>query len=54
MKWIKRVLVTIVVVFALFYLFTRPESAADAVKTAGGAVGNAFDSIVTFFNTLAA
>ncbi len=45
-------MVTIVVIFALFYLFTRPESAAEAVKTAGGAVGNAFDSIITFFNAL--
>lgn len=54
MKWIKRIVVTIVVIFALFYLFTRPESAAQAVKTAGAAVGTAFDSVVTFFNTLAA
>lgn len=52
MKWIKRIVVTIVVIFALFYLFTKPESAAEAVKTAGGAVGSAFDSIVTFFNAL--
>lgn len=54
MKWLKRILVTIVIIFALFYLFTRPESAAEAVKTAGGAVGTAFGSIVTFFNTLVA
>jgi Na+/proline symporter len=51
-KWIKRIVVTLVVIFALFYLFTRPEDAADAVRSAFGAVGNGFDSLVTFFTSL--
>jgi hypothetical protein len=53
MKWVKKVLLALVVIFALFYLFTRPEAAAGAVRTAVGAVGNGFDSIVTFFTALA-
>jgi hypothetical protein len=44
--------VVLVVVFALFYLFTRPADAADAVKSAFGAVGNGLDAVVTFFTSL--
>lgn len=51
-KWIKRIVVTLAVVFALFYLFTRPEDSADAVRSAFGAVGSGFDSLVTFFTSL--
>lgn len=52
MKWIKRIVVTLAVVFALFYLLTRPEDSADAVRSAFGAVGSGFDSLVTFFTSL--
>lgn len=48
-KWIKKILLVLVVGFVLFYLFTRPEAAAEAVRTFLGA----FESIGTFFTTLA-
>lgn len=47
-KWVRRILVVLVVGFLLFFLFTRPESAADIVK---GVVG-AFDSVFRFFAQL--
>ena len=53
MKWIKRIIVALVVIFALFYLFTRPEDAAAAVRSAFGAVGKGVDSVMTFFDALA-
>lgn len=48
-KWIKTILLVLVVAFALFYLFTRPEAAAEAVKT----FFNAFDAVGRFFTQLA-
>lgn len=45
---IKKLLIALVAAFVLFYLFTRPESAAEAVKTFFGA----FQSIGTFFTSL--
>lgn len=47
--WIKKFLLVLVVAFALFYLFTRPADAAEAVKTFFGA----FKQIGTFFTELA-
>lgn len=47
--WIKRILLVLVVAFVLFYLFTRPEAAAEAVRTFLGA----FESIGRFFTSLA-
>lgn len=47
--WVKKALYVLVVAFALYYLFTRPESAAHAVKTFFGA----FNSLGRFFTTLA-
>ena len=47
-KWIKTILMVLVVGFALFYLYTRPEAAANAVKDFFGI----FDSIGRFFTTL--
>lgn len=47
-KWIKTILLVLVVGFALFYLFTRPEAAASAVKSFFGA----FDAIGRFFVAL--
>ncbi|HEY9294386.1 MAG TPA: hypothetical protein VIP98_24150 [Microlunatus sp.] len=52
MKWIKRLVVALVVIFALFYLFTRPTDAADAVRSAFGAVGTGMDAVMTFFSSL--
>jgi len=53
MKWIRRLLVLMVVVFAVFYLVTRPEDAAAAVRGLFGALANAFQSIIVFFTSLA-
>jgi hypothetical protein len=52
-KWIKKILLALVVLFAVFYLVTRPEDAAAAVRGVAGAVARAFGSIVTFFTALA-
>jgi hypothetical protein len=41
-KWVRKVLVLLVVTFAVFYLVTRPEDAASAVRTAFGALTRAF------------
>lgn len=53
MKWVKKILLILVVTFAVFYLITRPEDAADAVRGAFDAVANAFSAIITFFSSLA-
>ncbi|MGE5299235.1 MAG: hypothetical protein ACM3KF_04310 [Acidobacteriota bacterium] len=47
-KWIKTILIVLIVGFALFYLFTRPEAAAAAVKSLFGI----FDAIGRFFAAL--
>ncbi|MDO5678221.1 MAG: hypothetical protein Q4G35_12020 [Propionibacteriaceae bacterium] len=43
--WIKKILLALLAAFVLFYLFTRPEAAAEAVLTFLGA----FQSIGRFF-----
>ncbi|GAA3715055.1 hypothetical protein GCM10022204_37960 [Microlunatus aurantiacus] len=53
MKWIKRMLLLLVVGFVLFYLVNQPQGAADAVRGAAAAVGTAISSLITFFNALA-
>ncbi|WP_158548005.1 hypothetical protein [Desertihabitans brevis] len=50
MSWVKKIVLVLVVAFALFYLFTRPEDAASAVRSFFGAFG----SIATFFEQLSA
>lgn len=48
--WIKRGLIVLVAAFALFYLFTRPEDAANAVRSFFGAFsvfGEFFSSLVS-------
>lgn len=47
--WLKKVLIVVGVAFVLFYLFTRPEAAAEAVR---GFFGG-FESIGRFFSKLA-
>lgn len=47
--WIKKILVVLVAAFVVFYLFTRPEAAAEAVKTFFGA----FEALGRFFTSLA-
>jgi hypothetical protein len=48
----KKGLALVVAAFAAFYLLTQPESAADAVRGAVGAVMEAFDQIVRFITRL--
>lgn len=48
-NWVKTILVALVIMFAIFYLYTRPESAAAFVKGIFGI----FDSIGRFFESLA-
>lgn len=48
--FIQKFLLFLVIAFCLFYLITRPEDAANAVRGFFGA----FESLVTFFTTLAA
>ena len=49
----RKALVLLVIAFVVFYLITQPEGAADAVRGAVAAVGDAFDAIMRFFNALA-
>jgi len=49
-KWVKTVFWTLLVAFAIFYLYTRPEAAAEFVKGIFGI----FDSLGRFFRSLAA
>jgi hypothetical protein len=51
-KIIKRILVVFVVVFALWYVATRPQEAAGAVQWAFGVVLGAGEAVVRFFTTL--
>ena len=53
MKWVKRIILALVVVFAAFYVITRPEDAANVVQGAFGAVFTATESIGQFFSSLA-
>ena len=48
----RKLLGAVAVAFALFYLLTQPHAAADAVRGAGGVVGNAFDAVISFFSAL--
>ena len=49
----RKAVVLLVIAFAVFYLVSQPEGAADAVKGALAAVGDAFDAIIRFFKALA-
>lgn len=44
--------IALVVAFALFYLITQPEGAAQAVRGAAEAVVVAFESIIDFVTAL--
>jgi hypothetical protein len=49
---VKRILLGLVIAFALFYLITRPQDAANAVQGAVGAVWNAGAAVFQFFGEL--
>ena len=53
MKWVKRIIIFLVVGFLLFYLIAQPEAAADAVSAIFQALARVFRSIITFFQELA-
>jgi ABC-type transport system involved in cytochrome c biogenesis permease subunit len=53
MKWVKKLLFALVVLFAGFYLITRPEDAADAVRGVFVWVAGAVTAVFTFFTSLA-
>lgn len=48
MAWVKKILLFLAIGFCLFYLVTRPEDAAHAVRGFFDAIGSLF----TFFETL--
>ncbi len=48
-KWVKTIIVVLIVGFALYYLFNEPEAAAQAVKAFFGSFG----AIGRFFTELA-
>ena len=50
-KWIKKTLLIILVAYVVVFVFSKPETAADLVKST---VGGFFDSLFTFFATLVA
>lgn len=52
-KWVKRIAVGLIVVFALFYMVTRPEDAANAVQGAVAAVWGGVEAVGRFFTSLA-
>lgn len=53
MKWVKKVLFALVVLFAGYYLITKPQDAADAVRAVFLWVAGAVTAIFTFFTSLA-
>ncbi len=48
----KKPLLLIVIAFVLFYVFTQPANAADVVKSAGGAIEDAFNVVIEFLSAL--
>jgi len=53
-KLVKRIVIGLVIAFAVFYLVTRPQESADAVQGLFGAVFDAGAAVVDFFSALAA
>ena len=52
MKWVKRIALAAVVIFALFYMVTRPQDAANVVQGAIGAVWDGAQAMGQFFTSL--
>ena len=48
----KKLLGGVAIAFALFYLLTQPQSAAEVVKGEGGVVGGAFNGAIPSLNVL--
>jgi hypothetical protein len=52
-KLVKRIVIGLVIAFAIFYLVTRPQDAADAVQGVIAAVWGAGAAVIEFFVSLA-
>jgi hypothetical protein len=48
----KKVIIALVVAFALFYMLSQPQAAADAVRGAFGVVSDAFTATIAFLTAL--
>jgi hypothetical protein len=48
----KKSLLLTIVTFAVFFLLSQPANAADSVKVAAGAVGEAFQAMARFLGNL--
>jgi hypothetical protein len=48
----KKLLGGVAIAFALFYLLTQPQSAAEVVRGAGAVVGDAFNAMIAFMTAL--
>lgn len=51
---LKKIVMLLVVGFAVYYLLTAPEGAADAIRNAFTAVIDAFGQVMVFANNLVA
>jgi hypothetical protein len=49
----KKIVLTLVVIFLVFYLVSQPEAAADGAQTIMSGIAWVFDGIITFFQNLA-
>ena len=52
MVWVKRIIIFLIVGFALFYLIAQPKAAADAVQALFSALARVFRSVIVFFQSL--
>jgi hypothetical protein len=53
MKWVKKILLVLVIVFAVYYLISRPNDAAHAVRGLFTWLSGAVTAIFSFFTSLA-
>jgi Na+/H+ antiporter NhaD/arsenite permease-like protein len=49
----KKIVLTLVVVFLVFYIVSQPSAAADGAQTIMGGIAWVFTGIITFFQNLA-
>ena len=48
----KKLLGGLAIAFALFYLLTQPQSAAEVVRGAGDVLSDAFNAVISFISAL--
>ena len=49
----KKIVLTLVVIFLVFFLVSQPREAADGAREIMGGVAWVFNGIITFFRSLA-